>query len=153
MTVSRERLEAVRFVRFFRPSGRDRLQGVEPRLLLLGLGRTPQRDHIRPIDLTGRIAAWLFRNGVKPGDRVAIAMRNYPEWMLIYWACVSVGVAVVGMNAWWVADEVEYALSDSQPKVTFCDAERLERTKRLAAVSTAEPPQRWFLDQLEALGG
>ncbi len=33
------------------------------------------------------------------------------------------------------------------------DAERLERTKRLAAASTAEPPQRWFLDQLEALGG
>ena len=59
--------------------------------------------------------------GVEPGDRVAIAMRNYPEWMLIYWACVSIGVAVVGMNAWWVADEVEYALNDSEPKVVFCD--------------------------------
>jgi long-chain acyl-CoA synthetase len=73
------------------------------------------------------IANWMFQNGVKPGDRVAIAMRNYPEWLLIYWACVSVGVAAVGMNAWWVADEIEYALNDSAPKVTFCDAERLER--------------------------
>ena len=73
------------------------------------------------------IAAWLFDQGVKPGDRVAIAMRNYPEWLLIYWACVSVGVAVVGMNAWWVAEEMEYGLKDSAPKVLFADAERLAR--------------------------
>jgi long-chain acyl-CoA synthetase len=73
------------------------------------------------------IANWLMAEGVKPGDRVAIAMRNYPEWMLAYWACVSIGVACVGMNAWWVADEVEFALNDSEPKVVFCDHERLER--------------------------
>jgi long-chain acyl-CoA synthetase len=73
------------------------------------------------------IANWLFGQGVQPGDRVAIAMRNYPEWMLIYWACVSTGIAVVGMNAWWVPDEIEYALKDSAPKIVFCDAERLER--------------------------
>lgn len=73
------------------------------------------------------VASWLFAHGVKPGDRVAIAMRNYPEWMIVYWACVSVGVAVVGMNAWWVADELEYALKDSAPKVLFADAERLAR--------------------------
>jgi long-chain acyl-CoA synthetase len=73
------------------------------------------------------IANWLLAEGVGPGDRIAIAMRNYPEWLLIYWAAVSIGVAAVGMNAWWVADEVEYALNDSEPKVIFCDAERLER--------------------------
>ena len=76
---------------------------------------------------TAAIAAWLLREGVEPGDRIAIAMRNYPEWLLVYWAAVSIGVAVVGMNAWWVADEVEYALNDSEPKVVFCDHERLER--------------------------
>src|SRR4029434_3490712 len=54
-------------------------------------------------------------------------MRNYPEWMLIYWACVSMGVAVVGMNAWWVTEELEYAVRDSAPKVIFCDQERLTR--------------------------
>ncbi len=73
------------------------------------------------------VASWLMSQGVAPGDRVAIAMRNYPEWLIVYWACVSIGVAVVGMNAWWVADEVEFALNDSEPKVVFCDAERLER--------------------------
>ncbi|HQT55808.1 MAG TPA: class I adenylate-forming enzyme family protein, partial [Phenylobacterium sp.] len=73
------------------------------------------------------IAAWLWAQGVRPGDRVAIAMRNYPEWMLLYWACVCLGVAAVGMNAWWVTDELEYALKDSAPKVVFCDEERLAR--------------------------
>jgi len=73
------------------------------------------------------VAAWLASRGVKAGDRVAIAMRNYPEWMLIYWACVSTGITVVGMNAWWTAEEMEYALKDSEPKVLFLDAERLAR--------------------------
>ena len=73
------------------------------------------------------IAAWLWSQGVRPGDRVAIAMRNYPEWMLLYWACVCIGVAAVGMNAWWVTEELEYALKDSAPKVVFCDEERLAR--------------------------
>ncbi|MDE2434888.1 MAG: acyl--CoA ligase [Sphingomonadales bacterium] len=73
------------------------------------------------------VAAWLFDQGLRPGDRVAIAMRNYPEWMLIYWACVSTGIAVVGMNAWWTAEEMDYALKDSAPKVLFCDGERLAR--------------------------
>ena len=53
---------------------------------------------------------------MQPGDRVAIAMRNYPEWMLIYWACVCVGVACVGMNAWWTAPEMAYGLKDSEPE-------------------------------------
>jgi long-chain acyl-CoA synthetase len=95
------------------------------------------------------VADWLFRQGVRPGDRVAIAMRNYPEWMLIYWACASVGVAVVGMNAWWATDEMAYALKDSAPKVVFCDRERLaqvlERPEmaagmHLVAVRLETPP-------------
>ena len=52
------------------------------------------------------IANWLMSRGVQPGDRVAIAMRNYPEWMLIYWACACTGVGCVGMNAWWTAAEM-----------------------------------------------
>lgn len=77
--------------------------------------------------LTASIASWLMAQGVAPGDRIAIAMRNYPEWMLIYWAACSIGVAVVGMNAWWTAPEMAYGLSDARPKVLFADAERLAR--------------------------
>ena len=40
---------------------------------------------------TASLADWLAQHGVEPGDRVAIAMRNYPEWMLAYWAITSMG--------------------------------------------------------------
>jgi long-chain acyl-CoA synthetase len=73
------------------------------------------------------IANWMADQGIKPGDRVAISMRNYPEWLMIYWACVSTGIAAVGMNAWWVEEEIAYGLADSSPKALFCDEERLNR--------------------------
>jgi long-chain acyl-CoA synthetase len=81
------------------------------------------------------VAAWLWAQGVRPGDRVAIAMRNYPEWLLAYWACVSIGVAAVGMNAWWTAEEMAYALGDSRPKFLFLDAERLARVRERPGMS------------------
>lgn len=74
-----------------------------------------------------QIAQWLISVDVASGDRVAIAMRNYPEWLLSYWACVSLGVAVVGMNAWWAGPEMAYALNDAGPKVVIADGERLDR--------------------------
>ena len=71
------------------------------------------------------IGNWLIQSGVQPGDRVAIAMRNYPEWLLSYWATLSIGATVVGMNAWWIGPEILYALEDSTPKVMILDQERL----------------------------
>ena len=73
------------------------------------------------------IANWLRAQGVQPGDRVAIAMRNYPEWLLAYWATIAMGAVVVGVNAWWVGRELVYGLTDSSPKALICDQERLER--------------------------
>jgi long-chain acyl-CoA synthetase len=109
------------------------------------------------------IANWLLQNGVKRGDRVAIAMRNYPEWMLIYWACACLGVASVGVNAWWVPEELAYALKDSEPKVIFADAERLERMlsrddvvgqAKLVGVRMAElPPGVLAWSEVVATGG
>jgi len=74
-----------------------------------------------------KLAAYLASKGVGRGDRVALAMRNYPEWVVGYWASISLGAACVGMNAWWTPHEMEYALDDSQPKVLIVDDERLER--------------------------
>jgi long-chain acyl-CoA synthetase len=80
-----------------------------------------------------KLAAHLVEHGVGRGDRVAIAMRNYPEWVVGYWATVSLGAAVVGMNAWWTPPEMEYALNDSEPKVLIADDERLERLMHMPA--------------------
>ena len=84
-------------------------------------------DYDRAHREVGAIAAWLVEQGVVPGDRVAIAMRNYPEWLLFYWATVSIGAVAVGMNAWWTSDEMRFALRDASPKIIACDEERLAR--------------------------
>ena len=73
------------------------------------------------------LAHYLASHGVGRHDRVAVSMRNYPEWVVSYWATVSLGAALVGMNAWWTPSEMEYALKDSEPKVLIVDGERLER--------------------------
>ena len=90
--------------------------------------------------ITSSLASYLASRGVGQGDRVAIAMRNYPEWALSYWTVVSMGAVVVGMNAWWTGPEMEYGLTDSTPKVLICDADRLAAvTPHLDAVRKATP--------------
>ena len=73
--------------------------------------------------------SWVLRErfGVDKGDRVAIAMRNYPEWVVAFFAATNLGAVAVAMNAWWTAAELEQALADSGARVIFADAERLER--------------------------
>lgn len=66
--------------------------------------------------------------GVGKGDRVGIAMRNYPEWVISYIAIVSVGAISVSFNSWWTADELAYGIADSTPKVIIVDRERLAST-------------------------
>jgi len=77
----------------------------------------------------GLATALQQRYGVAKGDRVAIAMRNYPEWIMTYLATLSIGAVAVSMNAWWTADELDYGLTDSGAKVLVADGERVERTR------------------------
>lgn len=65
--------------------------------------------------------------GLKPGDRVAIAMRNYPEFVLSFMAITAMGCVAVPLNAWWTSSELEYGLTFSGPKVIFADQERIDR--------------------------
>ena len=67
----------------------------------------------------------VHRYGVGRGDRVAVAMRNYPEWVISFAAITSVGAISVSMNSWWTAPETEYALGDSSPKVLIADDQRV----------------------------
>ncbi|MFN8023759.1 MAG: class I adenylate-forming enzyme family protein [Acidimicrobiales bacterium] len=66
-------------------------------------------------------------HGVRQGDRVAIATRNYPEWAIAYWATVSIGAVAVPLNAWWTGPELAYGLTDSGAVLLFADDERAER--------------------------
>ncbi|HTP75421.1 MAG TPA: class I adenylate-forming enzyme family protein [Rhizomicrobium sp.] len=78
----------------------------------------------------GKVAAlaeFLMQKGVRKGDRVAVGMRNYPEWMIGFWACQAIGAVVVALNAWWTGPELSYALDDSGASALIVDGERLER--------------------------
>jgi long-chain acyl-CoA synthetase len=65
--------------------------------------------------------------GVAKGDRVAVLAQNNPEWCLSFWAAVSQGAVLVGLNGWWTTDEVLYGLQDSGAKVLMADRKRFER--------------------------
>lgn len=71
--------------------------------------------------------ALVHHYGVKPGDRVGIAMRNYPEWVVSFAAITSIGAISVSLNAWWTEDELDYAVNDAELAVLIGDTERIER--------------------------
>lgn len=76
---------------------------------------------------TATLANRLRALGVVKGDRVALAMRNMPEWPVAFFAIVSLGAIVVPLNAWWTGAELEYGLADSGAKVLVIDGRRHER--------------------------
>ena len=76
---------------------------------------------------TAKLAAQLVADGIEKGDRVAVVMRNLPEWPVAFFAAQLVGAIVTPLNAWWTGAELEYGLSDSGTKLLLIDAERLGR--------------------------
>lgn len=79
-------------------------------------------------DRASQIAQLLQReHNIVKGDRVAISMRNYPEWVFSFMAVTSIGGVAVAMNALWTTEEMEYGLTDSGAKVLIADDERAKR--------------------------
>jgi long-chain acyl-CoA synthetase len=73
------------------------------------------------------LAKSLIELGVEPGNRVAISMRNYPEYVLAVEAIFAVGAVAVTLNSWWVSEENEYGIKDSGARFAFVDHERWDR--------------------------
>jgi len=67
--------------------------------------------------------------GVRKGDRVAVVMRNYPQWAVGFWAALAIGAIATPLNSWWTGEELEYGLADSGAKVAIVDQEKLERIR------------------------
>ena len=73
------------------------------------------------------LAEQLTADGVGKGDRVAIVMRNLPEWPVAFFAAASLGAIVTPLNAWWTGAELQYGMADSGAKIAIVDSERLGR--------------------------
>ena len=56
-------------------------------------------EHARLVASTAAVLRDEY--GVGPGDRVAILGANSPEWIVTFWASVSLGAIAVGLNGWW----------------------------------------------------
>jgi long-chain acyl-CoA synthetase len=87
--------------------------------------RLSYAEHYRCTSALARALVDRFR--LRKGDRVAIAMRNFPEWSLAFWAAASIGAIVVPLNAWMTGAELDYCLADCSARLLVADAERAER--------------------------
>ena len=71
----------------------------------------------------------IEKYGVQKGDRVAVIMRNYPQWPVPFFAALSIGAIATPMNSWWTGEELEYGLKDSGAKVAVVDGQIYERIR------------------------
>lgn len=97
--------------------------------------------------------------GVKKGDRVAIAMRNAPEWCISFMAVTALGAVAVPMNSWWQGEELIYGLQDCGASLVILDGTRLKRMGGwlqesgllVIGVDTGGAPLPDDIDRLETL--
>ena len=71
------------------------------------------------------LAHALIGLGVGQGDRIGIAMRNYPEFVFTFWATQLLGAVAVPFNAWLKSEELVELLGDARPMVLVADEERV----------------------------
>ena len=88
---------------------------------------------------TAKFAKYLLDFGIKKGDRVALAMRNLPEWPVMYFAATSIGATLVPLNAWWTGPELAFGLENSGSRILISDCWIWDKWKDdLKAVSNIE---------------
>ncbi|KAF8076364.1 hypothetical protein FPV67DRAFT_1471446 [Lyophyllum atratum] len=92
-------------------------------------------------------AASLFKTvyGIQKGDRVGICSRNYPEYLVAFWACHLIGAVSVQVNAWLPLDLLQYCLTHTQCKLIIVDAERADRLEPVVQKLLAEAGVNGFL--------
>jgi acyl-CoA synthetase (AMP-forming)/AMP-acid ligase II len=102
--------------------------------LTQGDRRLTYEQHAADVAALADLLAREYR--VRPGDRVAIFAANSPDWVLAFWAAISLGAIVVAGNAWWTANEAAYSLDQAQPRVIVTDD---KRAAVLDGAATAAP--------------
>ncbi|MCH2170220.1 acyl--CoA ligase [Myxococcota bacterium] len=119
--------------------------------LVCGERRITYQQHL---ELVGSLARALSdRYGVGPGDRVAIAAENHPEWIMTLWASLSLGAIVAAFNGWWARDEMLYAIEHAEPKVIIGDRKRLARMEGAAVTVPIVEIESEFQELLEHAPG
>jgi acyl-CoA synthetase (AMP-forming)/AMP-acid ligase II len=77
--------------------------------------------------ISDALAHGLVARGIAKGDRVAIAMRNCPAWIVSYMAILKAGGVATLLNGWWEPFEMEHAVLLTEPKLIIADPPRAKR--------------------------
>ncbi|RWU21119.1 acyl-CoA synthetase [Pseudomonas alkylphenolica] len=117
--------------RYFRHAAHDMLQVIDAgrvhgdrEFLVWQSQRLTFNQYYDQVDrLAGQMIA---RFGLQPGERVAIAMRNQPAWLVAFAAILRCGAVCVPLNSWGLRNELQYALQDSGSRLLLCDQARLD---------------------------
>ena len=72
--------------------------------------------------------------GIAKGDRVGIAMRNSPSWIVLYMGIVMAGGVATLLNGWWQSEELETAIGEVDCALVFADPPRVKRLAQIAAL-------------------
>lgn len=85
-----------------------------------------RRSFNQLMDEADALGAALQAAGIGKGDRVALAMRNYPEWMAAFIAVTAIGAVIVPVNSWGQPDDIAYTVEDAEAKLVICDQQRYD---------------------------
>ena len=80
-----------------------------------------------------KLARALAARGIAKGDRLAIAMRNCPSWIVAYMAALKAGAVATLLNGWWQPSEMQHALELTEPKLVIADQPRAARIAQCKA--------------------
>ena len=103
-------------------------------------GRYEPISHRAILERVRRVSFGLQELGVRGGDRIAILSENRPEWAIVDYACLSIGVVDVPIYPNLPADQVGYLLRDSGSVAIFVS--NAEQAAKAAAVRASCPALR-----------
>jgi len=89
-------------------------------------------------EISDRLAKGLVARGIAKGDRVALAMRNCPAWIVGYMATVKAGAIATLLNGWWQVEELDHALALTEPALILADEPRARRIAATGSKSAVE---------------
>ena len=126
-------------------------------VIVCGSERISHSDYLKRVE---RLAAGLAAQGVKPGDRVAVAARNCPEFTDLYGATALIGAIMLPVNWRLNADEMAYVLADGAPTLVIVGPEdqptivsmqeKLPASAKYFGIGTAPAPFRPFAELTSA---
>lgn len=85
-----------------------------------------RRSFNQLLDEADALGAALQASGIEHGDRVALAMRNYPEWMAAFIAVTAIGAVIVPVNSWGQPADIAFTVEDSGARLVMCDQQRYD---------------------------